>query len=88
MESKKIYLIIGVVILVLVIAGFFVWWKYYKTVPAPKAEEPMGLGSQIYEQVQNPAEKIPETNPFEKIPDINPAGQTNPFKDVKTNPFR
>lgn len=26
-------------------------------------------------------------NPFEKAPDLNPTAKTNPFVDVKTNPF-
>ena len=27
------------------------------------------------------------TNPLDNKPDINPADQTNPFKNIKTNPF-
>jgi hypothetical protein len=29
----------------------------------------------------------PASNPLEKKPDINPVSKTNPFKDMKTNPF-
>ena len=27
------------------------------------------------------------TNPLDNKPDINPIDQTNPFKNIKTNPF-
>ncbi|MDP2703840.1 MAG: hypothetical protein Q8P01_01310 [bacterium] len=27
------------------------------------------------------------TNPLDNKPDINPVDQTNPFKNIKTNPF-
>jgi flagellar basal body-associated protein FliL len=78
--NKKIFIIIAIIILAILVGGY-IWWKYYRVAPSvPKAEEPAGLGGQIYEQVQNPAEKIPETNPFQ--------AKTNPFEEVKTNPFK
>ncbi len=30
---------------------------------------------------------VPSENALEKAPDINPVNKTNPFKDIKTNPF-
>jgi len=38
------------------------------------------LGAQLYDISGNPAQDLPETNPF--------VAQTNPFSDIKTNPFR
>jgi len=42
-------------------------------VSSPSSENAPGIG-------------IP-SNPLENVPEINPVGKTNPFKDVKTNPF-
>lgn len=47
--------------------------------PLP-SEENKSLGEEISDQVQDPAEKIPETNPFEKV-------KTNPYEDSYKNPF-
>jgi cell division protein FtsL len=81
--NKKMVLIIiaGVVAAVLIASGLFVYKKYYKvSTSTPTKEEPTTLGGQIYEQVQNPAEKIPEINPY--------SAKTNPFEEAKTNPFK
>lgn len=29
----------------------------------------------------------PQSNPAEKLPEVNPINRTNPFKEIKTNPF-
>ena len=84
--NKKTLLTIAIIVAVaLIVGGFFVYKKYYRKAPAP--EQPQTLGGQIYEQIQNPAEKIPETNPYSAK--VNPfeEAQTNPFKDVYKNPF-
>ena len=87
--NKKTLLTIAIIVAVaLIVGGFFVYKKYYKAPePTPAKEEPATLGGQIYEQIQNPAEKIPETNPYSAK--VNPfeEAQTNPFKDVYKNPF-
>ena len=85
--KKKIAVILGVAIAaVLIVGGVFVYQKYYRKAPAPK-EEPQTLGGQIYEQVQNPAEKIPETNPYSANTNPFETAKTNPFKNVYNNPF-
>lgn len=95
MENGKRATIIGIIAVILIVAlGFFVWWKYYKkaSLPVPTTPTatttPQTLGGQIYEQVQNPAEKLPQTNPFEAK--VNPfeEAKTNPYKDVYKNPFQ
>ncbi|MBZ9577619.1 hypothetical protein KJA13_01090 [Patescibacteria group bacterium] len=42
-------------------------------------EEAKTFGEKIYEMIQNPAGKIPQTNPFK--------AKTNPFEGLKINPF-
>jgi flagellar basal body-associated protein FliL len=78
-NKKTLSIIIALVVAaVLIVGGLFVYNKYYKA-PTLTKEEPTTLGGQIYEQVQNPAEKIPEINPY--------SAKTNPFEEAKTNPF-
>jgi flagellar basal body-associated protein FliL len=86
-NSKKILLVIITITIaaVLIIGGFFIYKKYYQKAPA--TEQPQTLGGQIYEQIQNPAEKIPETNPFKAKTNPFEEAKTNPFKDVYKNPF-
>lgn len=81
-SNKKKVIIVGVIILaVLVLAGFYIYQSgQWRTKEEVKKEGPVSLGEQIYGQVQNPAEKIPETNPYK--------AQTNPFEETKTNPFK
>jgi len=87
--NKKV-LIILIVSFVLVTGVLLVMFTREKPQPAeqetskplvlpPIEKEPVGFGGQVYEQVESPAEKLPETNPFE--------AQTNPFEEKKTNPF-
>ncbi len=92
--NKKILIIITVVLLIgLGIVGYFYWQK--SKAPELTPEE------QALEQAGEAAGKITESatqgtlpsldvnkNPLEKAPDINPVGQSNPFKDIKTNPFK
>ena len=81
-NKKTLLIVVAIVVAVaLIVSGFFVYKKYYPKAPAPTpTEEPTTLGGQIYEQVQNPAEKIPETNPY--------SAKTNPFEEIETNPFK
>lgn len=93
MANKKLIIIVTVVVVIgLAVAGYFYWQKY--KAPELTPEE------QALEQAGEAAGKITESatqgtlpsldvnkNPLEKAPDINPVGQSNPFKDIKTNPF-
>jgi len=84
--NKKILLII--VILAIMVGGAFYFVEKYPQITKPSEEEaPKTFGEKIYQIVQNPAEKIPQTNPF-KV-NINPFEglKINPFKDVYKNPF-
>ncbi|OGM99071.1 MAG: hypothetical protein A2736_02000 [Candidatus Yanofskybacteria bacterium RIFCSPHIGHO2_01_FULL_41_27] len=81
----KSYLII-LIVAVAAIFGFLQWQKY-QTVQAP-AEKPAGIGSDLYQQAGNPADNLPAINPLENKPDTNPLTQTNPYSNIKTNPFK
>ena len=89
MMNKKILIIIiaAVLSIGLVIGGYFYWQKI-KAKPEERALEKTGEAA---EQITESATKgvLPSlgTNPLENQPDINPAGQANPFKGIKTNPF-
>ncbi|MDI6883425.1 MAG: hypothetical protein QMC93_03120 [Patescibacteria group bacterium] len=88
-DKKKIIIISGVIVFaILILAGFYIYQK--KTAPFKeevKKETPSGLGGQIYEKIQNPAEKIPQTNPYKAKTNPFEETKTNPFKDVYRNPF-
>jgi hypothetical protein len=80
--KKIIEITVPVVIVALFAVGYFVWKKYYRKpdIEPIKQEESKTLGGQIYDQVENPAQKLPETNPFQ--------ANTNPFDEIKTNPYK
>lgn len=80
--------IISVVVLAGAAVALFIWLKYANFLqplagpspsPTPQATQPGGLGSEIYQEVEEPAEKVPQTNPFD--------AQVNPYEDAYKNPF-
>ncbi len=88
---KKIIIIITVVIIIgLAIAGYFYWQKP-KLTPEEQALQKAGEAAEkITESATQgtlPSMDI-KTNPLGTAQDINPADQANPFKNIKTNPFR
>ncbi len=93
-KNFKIILIITIII-VLSLAGFFVW-KKFKTSQS-QVEKTV---SEI-EKTSETAEIITESatqgilpsinstaNPYENISETNPIEKANPFKDIKINPFK
>lgn len=88
---KTLWLVVAAIV-VIAIAAFFVWSKYFRAIspqvqaPAPPAAqapaaapaEEAGLGATLYQEV-NPAEQLPTTNPFTETP--------NPLEGVYQNPF-
>ena len=81
MNKKTIIIIVAVVLLVLA-AGYFYWINFKKS----------KIGNfNTAEDITNSATKgvLPslQTNPLENKPDLNPANKTNPFANIKTNPF-
>lgn len=83
LTMKKTFIVLAIIVLIF-LAGFYYWQKYYKVSPVQNqpavVEEPKTLGEQISgETITNPAENIPQTNLYET--------KTNPFEEVKTNPY-
>ena len=87
-DNSKIKLIaLAVLIILLIGAGF--WYWYQKRAEVTKETSP---AAQLFEKVQNPMEKLPETNPFKVqsnpfSADVNPLGNSNPFNAIYKNPF-
>ena len=74
MPTKKIiFIIIGLIVIALLVAGYFYFMKS-KSGAVKTAEE-----------VSNTVPEI-QTNPGEKVPEINPLDRANPFK--YKNPLR
>lgn len=71
MENKKLVLIVSGVVIVIL----------------------AGVAFFLTRSSQTPADSVPQTtsygtdSPLDKKPDLNPADKTNPFTDIKTNPF-
>lgn len=79
----------GVVVLGLIILGYFLWSKP-KPVPlgVPAGERAAESAQKALESVTNVTlPEIKPINPLEKLPDINPVEKANPFKDLYKNPF-
>ncbi|MBI3046292.1 MAG: hypothetical protein HYY86_01985 [Candidatus Harrisonbacteria bacterium] len=77
---RNIWIIIGLTVLALTIAGLFYWWN--RPAPVKTTEEAIEVLS------ESPATEVIPTNPLEnKVPDLNPVEKTNPFKDSYKNPF-
>ena len=88
MKKSILTLIVVVIVIGLVIGGYFYWKKYIKVSPEIKAVENAGDSAQ---KITDSATQgiLPEinANPLENKPEVNPVDKTNPFKDIKTNPF-
>jgi len=86
--NKKPILIAAVILIIVAVVAGYIYWQKIKAKPEERALEKAGEAA---EEITESATKgvLPSlgTNPLEKAPDINPAGQVNPFKDIKTNPF-
>lgn len=87
-NRTKLYLIIAAIAVVVAAAAVFWWWRQTKEQVVAPTPTPGGMGSELYQKVENPGEKLPEVNPLGNKPDTNPLSETNPFKNVKTNPFK
>jgi len=77
--KSKILVIEVVIIAALILVGVYFFFNpiYRSSAPIPASQS---LGDEISNQVQDPAEKLPETNPFNQA-------KTNPYEDSYKNPF-
>jgi len=75
---KKSYLIaIVLVVVLLILLGASYWYLQSKKSGVEVIIEP--ANEEVLPSVS--------TNPLDNKPNINPADQTNPFKNIKINPF-
>lgn len=88
--NKKL-LIATVVALVLLAAGYWYWKSTTALTPEEqaleKAEESAKVLTESATQGVLPSLDV-TSNPVGDLPDTNPVNKTNPFSDVKTNPFQ
>ena len=76
MNKKYIIIILVLLILVLVGGGYYWHWQSKKS------------GAEVITETANEG-SLPSvsTNPLDNKPNVNPIDQTNPYKNIKTNPF-
>ena len=84
-ETPKIKLAMIIVAVVAVaIVGYIVYKYKFKSA---ELNAPATLGGQISDQIQNPADAIPDANPYDTK--TNPyEAKVNPFRDTYQNPFK
>lgn len=88
-KKEIIILIIAIIIIALGIGGYF-YWEKSKTVPQEQILQTVGQTSDILKKsaTQGVLPSVsPNINPLKNAPDINPVTKTNPFTNIKTNPF-
>lgn len=89
MNKKTNLLIIVALIIGLAIGGYFYWKSVSKSAEEKALEEASNVAESITDSATQgvlPTLDV-SANPLENKPDVNPVDQTNPFKDIKTNPF-
>ena len=88
--NKKIIILIILTAVLLIIAVLF-GYLYQINLKGSSGEKTLENTANTAEEITNSATKgvLPslETNPLENKPDINPADNSNPIKNVRTNPF-
>lgn len=75
MSKKYIVIILVLLVLVLAVGGYYWKTKMQKS------------DVNVNENVSKEDSLSVSTNPLDNKPNINPIDQTNPFKNIKTNPF-
>ncbi len=88
--NKKL-LIATIVALALLVAGYWYWKNTTTLTPEEqalqKAEDSANVLTKNTTQGVLPSLDV-NANPVGNLPDTNPVNKTNPFSNVKTNPFR
>lgn len=85
-------IVIAIVIVGMAVAGY---WYYQKS------QKNKDAGLRTIQEASRAADELsesasrgvlpsidPGSNPLENAPDVNPISKTNPFADIKTNPFK
>jgi hypothetical protein len=72
---KKKYMIL-ILLLIILLGAFYWFWQSKKD-----------KGEVVSDTTGDEIIPSTSTNPLDNKPNINPIDQTNPFKNIKTNPF-
>ncbi|MBN2096275.1 hypothetical protein JW752_02635 [Candidatus Peregrinibacteria bacterium] len=97
MNKKSLLIVIVLLLLAVAVGGYLGWARYYKNPPSPAIPQAEQAVINIQKTVESASEKASQgvlpaidpsaINPMQNVPDINPYKNTNPFADIKTNPF-
>lgn len=84
---KKDIIVAVVAVAILVVVGYLYWTKWRVETPTPTAQE------QALQNVNNATDAVIKSStqgalPSLATPDTNPVTKTNPFSNIKTNPFQ
>ena len=90
---KKKLLISALCVLILLILGLvgYYLWFYKKPLPSTAEQAVTDIQKTVESIDQNVAGSIfssTTANPMENVPNVNPYKDTNPFSNIKTNPFQ
>lgn len=86
--DKKLLIAVAVVLLA---AGYW-YWQSTKEVLTPEQEVLQGAGDAAQAITDSATQGVlpsmdVQSNPLSDVPDVNPTAKTNPFSEMKTNPF-
>lgn len=89
-NKKLLIIVLAVIVLTLIGGGYYYWKTKVQKSVAQQAVEDMqkttadisaGIGNNVSPNVTVPTVNLPNTN-------ANPYNKTNPFSNLKTNPFK
>ena len=84
--NKKLIIVVSIVALLALVVGGYYYWKIKPQQAAEdlqktKANISADVGNNVSPDVTTPTVELPSTN-------ANPYSKTNPFTNIKTNPFQ
>lgn len=95
MNKKLLISVLVLLILGLAGGGYFLRAKYYKKPVSSVAEQSVVAMQKTADSINESAAGgvLPDisaamVNPMEDVPDVNPYKNTNPFLNIKINPFK
>ena len=90
MDKKQSIIVLIIVVLVLALGGYYYWKiKMQKSAAQQAAEDLQKTTASVSTDIGNsvsPDVTTPSVNPINTDP--NPYNKTNPFSDLKVNPFQ
>lgn len=91
MNKKSIIEIITVIVIIALGVGGYFYWQKTKQTPEEKTLQTVGEATDILQESATqgtlPSIDSGQINPLKDNPDVNPVNKTNPFTNIKTNPF-